>query len=74
MENTISRIAVLDGRTVSKVKRAAQKLGYKIQKSGKTVVRFFDTDSEKVFSALKYSSGWECIVNVDFGKQVGIIK
>jgi hypothetical protein len=70
---TTTKIATLEGMTVRSIKAKAKKLGYIIQQSGKVVLGVIDYDGEKVFSAIKYSNGWDCRVDINFGKQVGLI-
>jgi hypothetical protein len=68
-----TKIAALKGTTVRSVREKAKKLGYIIQQSGDVILGVIDYDGEKVFSAIKYSSGWDCRIDVNFAKQVGLI-
>ena len=63
-ENT--KIAVLSGQTVRKFVNRLKKAGLSIDIDRPNHKRVTDEDGNCVFSALKYSSGWDCRVNIDY--------
>ena len=69
------RIAVLNGRDVRKFVNLLKKLGAQIVADHPVMKRIEDADGAKLFSALKYSSGWDCRVHsLIAGKLQNILK
>jgi hypothetical protein len=66
MENSIKwEIAVLDGRTIRKFINRMNKLGADIKIDRPNHKAIYSAQGVKIFSALKYKSGWDCrIVNL----------
>ena len=58
------QIAVMDGRQVRKFVTFLKKLGAPKVYDKPVLKRVDDADGEKLFSAIKYSSGWDCRVHV----------
>lgn len=58
------QIAVMDGRQVRKFLTFLKKLGAPKVYDRPILKRVEDADGEKLFSAIKYSSGWDCRVHV----------
>lgn len=70
MENSTTKMAVSPTKVVRSVTKQAKKLGYIINQTSKIAVVIKDWDGEKVFSALKYSSGWSVLIDDNFRNQL----
>lgn len=57
------QIAVMSGRQVRKFVNYLKKLGARTYCDRAVLKRIEDADGEKLFSAIKYSSGWDCRVH-----------
>ena len=62
MENSKMEIAVLDGRTIRKFINRMSKFGADIKIDRPNHKAIYTADGVKIFSALKYSTGWDCRV------------
>ena len=57
------QIAILTGRQVRKFTNYLRKLGAQIGIDRPVHKQIQDTDGEKIFSALRHSYGWDCLVH-----------
>lgn len=62
---TEMKIAVLDGRTIRKFITRLKKNGASVE-IDRPILKNVTSGGETIFSALKYSSGWDCRVHPMF--------
>lgn len=62
---TEMKIAVLDGRTIRKFITRLKKNGASVE-IDRPIIKNVTSGGETIFSALKYSSGWDCRVHPMF--------